>query len=122
MTIQLDLTANDLIGIIDEAKQAATQASEKFLEEKLNGVDRGACGFAWVQIRKYCDKKIDGRTKVGKLFKQIGVRQDYLGFFQIWNPAQIGVQNVDCLCMGAHAASEVFRKYGFAAYAASRLD
>jgi hypothetical protein len=34
----------------------------------------------------------------------------------------MGVQNVDTLEAGADAAAKVFQKYGFEAYAGSRLD
>ena len=42
--------------------------------------------------------------------------------FQIWNPANLGTQSVGILEIGAQAAANVFRKYGFEAYAGSRLD
>jgi len=50
------------------------------------------------------------------------VRQDYNKTFQLWNPAGYPSQNVDTLEEGARAAALVFRKYGFEAYAGSRLD
>jgi hypothetical protein len=34
----------------------------------------------------------------------------------------MGVQNIDTLEAGAEAAARVFEKYGFQAYAGSRLD
>jgi hypothetical protein len=80
-------------------------------------VDQYACGFAWVNIYK-----VKGNTKLGKMLKAAGVRQDYTKAFQIWNPADMGVQNVDTLEAGADAAAKVFQKYGFEAYAGSRLD
>jgi hypothetical protein len=85
--------------------------------DKLKGVDQYACGFAWVNIYK-----VKGNTKLGKMLKAAGVRQDYTKAFQIWNPADMGVQNVDTLEAGADAAAKVFQKYGFEAYAGSRLD
>jgi hypothetical protein len=36
--------------IVNEAKQAAREAAEKYFQEKLGGVDQFACGFAWVDI------------------------------------------------------------------------
>ena len=103
--------------IVAEAKQAAEQAARKFFQEKLGGVDQYSCGFAWVDIFG-----IKGNTKLGKAFKEAGVRKSYTGSFQIWNPADMGVQNIDTLEAGAEAAAKVFEKYGFRAYAGSRLD
>lgn len=103
--------------IVAEAKQAAYEAAMRFFYDKLGGKDQYACGFAWTNIYG-----IKGNTKLGKMFKAAGVRQDYTKAFSIWNPSGMGVQNVDTLEEGARAAAEVFRKYGFESYAGSRLD
>jgi hypothetical protein len=106
-----------IISIVAEAKEAASIAAKKFFQERLGGVDQYACGFAWVNIYG-----IKGNTKMGKMLKQAGVRQDYTKAFQIWNPSELYVQNVDTLEAGAQAAAIVFRNYGFDSYAGSRLD
>jgi hypothetical protein len=103
--------------IVAEAKQAAEQAARKFFQEKLGGVDQYSCGFAWVDIFG-----VKGNTKLGKAFAAAGVRKSYTGSYQIWNPAGLGVQNIDTLEAGAEAAAKVFEQYGFKAYAGSRLD
>ena len=103
--------------IVAEAKSAAREAAESFFQEKLNGRDQFACGFAWVDIFG-----IKGNTKLGKAFKEAGVSKSHTGAFQIWNPANMYVQNVDTLEAGAQAAADVFKRYGFTAYAGSRLD
>lgn len=103
--------------IVNEAKQAAREAAQKFFQEKLGGVDQYSCGFAWVDIYG-----VKGNTKLGKAFKAAGVRKSYTGSYQIWNPAEMAVQNIDTLEAGAEAAAKVFEKYGFQAYAGSRLD
>jgi hypothetical protein len=103
--------------IVNEAKQAAREAAEKYFQEKLGGRDQFACGFAWVDIFG-----IKGNTRLGKAFKAAGIRKSYTGSYQIWNPAEMGVQNIDTLEAGAEAAAKVFEKYGFKAYAGSRLD
>jgi hypothetical protein len=54
--------------------------------------------------------------------KAAGIRQDYTKAFQIWNPSGHNAQNVDTKEAGARAAAEVFKRYGFEAYAGSRLD
>ena len=103
--------------IVKEAQQAAYEAAMKFFHDKLNGRDQFACGFAWTNIYG-----VKGNTKLGKMLKAAGVKQDYTKAFQIWNPSGMFVQNVDTLEAGAEAAAEVFKKYGFEAYAGSRLD
>jgi hypothetical protein len=102
---------------VREARDAAYAASDEFFRVKLGGVDQYACGFAWINIFK-----VKGNTKLGRMLKAAGVRQDYTKTFQLWNPAGYPVQNIDTLEVGARAAAEVFRKYGFEAYAGSRLD
>ncbi len=108
--------------IVNEAKQAAKSAAAKYFQEKLGGQDQYACGFAWVEIHSHESKRLKGNTLLGKKFKSAGVQQNHHRIFQIWNPAGLGVQNVDTLEAGANAAAEVFRKYGFTAYGCSRLD
>ena len=103
--------------IVAEAKSAAREAAERFFQEKLGGRDQFACGFAWVDIFG-----IKGNTRLGKAFKAAGIRKSYTGSYQIWNPSEMGVQNIDTLEAGAEAAARVFEKYGFKAYAGSRLD
>ena len=103
--------------IVAEAKSAAYQAAMRFFYDKLGGRDQFACGFAWVNIHG-----VKGNTKLGRMLKAAGVRQDYTKAFQIWNPSGMPVQNVDTLEAGAEAAAKVFTKYGFEAYAGSRLD
>jgi hypothetical protein len=103
--------------IVNEAKQAAREAAEKFFQEKLGGVDQYSCGFASVEIYG-----VKGNTRLGKAFKAAGVRKNYTGAYYIWNPSGLAVQNIDTLEAGAEAAAKVFEKYGFRAYATSRLD
>ncbi len=100
--------------IVEEAMVQARTAAERALA--LYG-DRDACGFAWTNIYG-----VTGNTKLGKMLKAAGVRQDYTKAFQLWNPAKMGVQSVGILEAGAQAAADVFRKHGFEAYAGSRLD
>ncbi len=113
----MNYTQDQINAIVAEAKTAAFQAADKFFKEKLGGRDQYACGFAWTNIYG-----VKGNTKLGKMLKAAGVRQDYTKAFQLWNPAGYGCQNVDTLEHGAMAAAQVFKKYGFEAYAGSRLD
>jgi hypothetical protein len=113
----MNYTKEQVIAIVAEAKQAAREAADKYFQEKLNGQDQYSCGFAWVNIMG-----IKGNTKMGKILKAAGIRQDYTKAFSIWNPSEHNCQNIDTKEAGAYAAAEVFEKYGFQAYAGSRLD
>ena len=113
----MNFSQDQVNNIVAEAKNAATVAAQKFFAEKLGGRDQMACGFAWVDIFG-----VKGNTKLGKMLKAAGVRQSYTKSFQLWNPAGMNCQNVDTLEEGARAAANVFKKYGFEAYAGSRLD
>ena len=98
----------------EEASLEARKAAKAFFDK--HG-DRDACGFAWVDIFG-----VRGNTKLGRALKEAGVSKSHTGAFQIWNPSNMYVQNVDTLEAGAQAAADVFKKYGFSAYAGSRLD
>jgi hypothetical protein len=103
--------------IVAEAQQAAQVAAAKFFQERLGGKDQYACGFAWVEIYG-----IKGNTKLGKALAAQGITKSYSGGLQMWNPSKFPCQNVDTKEAGAEAAAAVFKKYGFTAYAGSRLD
>lgn len=102
-------------------EQAHTVAMD-YLNTHLGGQDQYACGFAWVEV--YPQHK--GNTRAGKaerrVFEAIGLEKSYTGAYQFWNPSQWPGQNIDVKEAGARAAAEVLRKYGFNAYAGSRLD
>lgn len=113
----MNYTQEQVNQIVEDAKTAARVSATKFFQERLGGRDQFACGFAWVNIHG-----VKGNTKLGKMLKAAGVRQDYTKAFQIWNPSGLHVQNVDTLEAGAEAAAKVFERAGFTAYAGSRLD
>lgn len=113
----MNYTQDQVNSIVAEAKQAAREAAEKFFQDKLGGQDQYSCGFAWTDILG-----VKGNTKLGKMLKAAGVNQNYSKAFSIWNPSGLGVQNIDTKEAGAEAAARVFEKYGFSAYAGSRLD
>jgi len=116
-------TVEQLKDIVAEAKREAHAAADKFFKDVLGGRDQYACGFAWVNIYRHQSVgKIKGNSKLGRALKSAGISQDYNRNFQIWNPSGFPCQNVDTLEKGAEAAADVFRKYGFEAYAGSRLD
>jgi len=109
-----EFTQEQVNAIVFEAQSEANRAARNFLAQ--HG-DRDCCGFAWTNIYG-----VKGNTKLGKMLKAAGVRQDYTKAFQLWNPAKVPVQSLSVLEAGAEAAANVFRKYGFEAYAGSRLD
>jgi hypothetical protein len=113
----MEYTVEQIKDIVAEAKAEAKKAADEFFQTKLGGQDQYACGFAWVNIYG-----IKGNTKLGRAMKAAGIRQDYSKAFSIWNPSEHGCQNIDTKEAGALAAQKVFEKYGFRAYAGSRLD
>lgn len=115
-------TVDQISAIQHEAQIAAYKAAEEFCNTNMGGRDRGACGFAWVDITEYQGVQIKGNTKIGRLLKEAGITQDWKRTFSIWNPSRFPVQSVDILHAGAVAASEVWKRHGFTAYACSRLD
>ena len=113
----MNYTSTQIQNILAEATQAAAQAADEFENKYFPDGGWGACGFAWVDIWN-----IKGNTKLGRAMKQAGITKSYNGAHQIWNPSKYPTQNVDTLEAGARAAADVFKRYGFTAYAGSRLD
>ena len=107
-----------LVNILEEAQQAAISASSQHIAKYGEGP---MCGFAWVNIYQFNGVKIAGNTKIGRLLKKIGVRQDYTRAFSQWDN-WYGGQSVDVKESGARAFADVLTQYGFTAYAGSRLD
>jgi hypothetical protein len=95
------------------ARVAAKEAHVKY------GGDRGACGFAWVNVYG-----VRSNSRLGKTLQSYGFRKDYTGALCLWNPSKAGVQSVDILEAGADAYAKVLRdKLGLEkVYAGSRLD
>jgi hypothetical protein len=113
----MNYTATQIQNILAEATEAAQKAADDFEKQYFPNGGWGACGFAWVDIFG-----IKGNTKLGRAMKAAGINKDYKGAYSIWNPSKYPTQNVDTLEAGARAAADVFKRYGFTAYAGSRLD
>ena len=113
------MTITELKNILVEAQQAAAARSMEMYTQHGDG---WACGFAWVNIYEHNGAKIKGNTKLGRLLKAAGVRQDYTRAFQVWGGEWYGGQSIDIKEAGALAYAEVLPKHGFTAYAGSRLD
>ena len=101
----------------NEAAMAARTAAKQALQTM--GGDRGACGFAWVNVWG-----VRSNSKLGNALKAAGFRKDYTGSLQLWNPSKAGVQSLDILEAGAYAYAEVLKqKLGLEkVYAGSRMD
>jgi len=115
----MQYTVDQVQAIVAEAKSAAHTRAIEYISKHLNGEDNFPCGFAWVEIYG-----IKGNTKLGRTLKAAGIDQNTWGSrcFRIWNPSAVNYQNVDCKEAGAQAAADILKKYGFEAYASSRLD
>ena len=82
------------------------------------GGDRGACGFAWVDV--YVDRT---NSKQAKELIAAGFRKDYKPkCLSMWNPGGVNVQNIDIKEAGAYAYANYLTALGLKAYAGSRLD
>ena len=113
----MNYTADEIRDIVFEAKMVANHKAKEYNNDVLKGEDNFPCGFAWVEIFG-----IKGNTKLGKQMKLAGLEKSYNGAYNIWNPSNVNFQNVDCKEAGAQAAADILKKYGFTAYAGSRLD
>ena len=101
----------------NEAAMAARTAAKQTLAAL--GGDRGACGFAWVNVWG-----VRSNSKLGNALKAAGFRKDYTGALSLWNPSKAAVQSLDVLEAGAYAYAEVLKaKLGLdKVYAGSRMD
>ena len=115
-------TVAQLQAMIREATEAAYEAADRFENTHFPNGGWGACGFAWTNLYEHNGVRLKGNTKMGRALKQAGITQSWDKTFQIWNPSKYPTQNVDTLEAGARAAADVFKRYGFTAYAGSRLD
>ena len=82
------------------------------------GGDRGACGFAWVEV--YVDRT---NSKQAKELLAAGFRKDYKPkCLSMWDPAGIPTQSISVKEAGAQAYADYLRALGLKAYAGSRMD
>ncbi len=105
---------------VQDACNAAAMAARTAAKEMIaKHGDRGACGFAWVNIYG-----VRSNSKLGTALKAAGFRKDYTGALSLWNPSQAAVQSIDILEAGAYAYAEVLKaKLGLdKVYAGSRMD
>ena len=108
------IALENIESIHNTASTAAQKAAQDYITK--HGED-WYCGFAWVNIYQ-----VKGNTKLGKMLKAAGVKQDYTKAFQIWNPSGHGTQSMSVKEAGASAAAQVFTRHGFVSYAGSRAD
>jgi len=102
--------------IIQAGKPLAEQASQE--EYQKWGGDRGACGFAWVEV--FVDRT---NSKQAQELIKAGFRKDYKPkCLSMWNPGGLPVQNIDIKERGAYAFASYLQALGLKAYAGSRLD
>ena len=106
------ITAEQIQAGLPLAKQASMAEYSKW------GGDRGACGFAWVEV--YVDRT---NSKQAKELLAAGFRKDYKPkCLSMWDPAGLPVQNVDIKEAGAYAYANYLTALGLKAYGCSRLD
>jgi hypothetical protein len=106
--------------VVQDATNEAAMAARTAAKELYSKYgDRGACGFAWVNIYG-----VRSNSKLGKWLQAAGFRKDYTGALSLWNPSKAAVQSLDILEAGAYAYAEVLKaKLGLdKVYAGSRMD
>lgn len=114
MAQTIQITKENVQQIIFEAELEAYREAQA--QYNRQGGDRGACGFAWVEIRP-------ARGILAKTLKETRKGdKGWNGGIHVWNPSGVAVQSIDVLEAGARAYAHVLRKYGVNAYANSRLD
>ena len=115
--IAIVITPEAVQDACNEAAMAARTAAKQTLAAL--GGDRGACGFAWVNVWG-----VRSNSKLGNALKAAGFRKDYTGALSLWNPSKAAVQSLDVLEAGAYAYAEVLKeKLGLEkVYAGSRMD
>ena len=100
----------------NEAAMAARTAAKQTYQAL--GGDKGACGFAWVNVWG-----VRSNSKLGNALKAAGFRKDYKPkCLSMWNPGELPVQNIDIKEAGADAMATYLRSLGLNAYSGSRLD
>lgn len=114
-------TLEEMKALAELASAAARAASA--VELAKWGGDFGCCGFAWTTI--YPEHK--GNTRLGKqeraLYEAIGFSKDWTGkAYQLWDPGNTNVQNIDVKEKGAAAYAAVLRNAGINAACGSRVD
>jgi hypothetical protein len=101
---------------IQQGLPLAIQASQ-LMYAKI-GVDKYACGFAWVDV--FVERT---NSKQAKELIKAGFRKDYKPkCLSMWNPGGLGVQNIDIKEAGADAMATYLQALGLKAYSGSRLD
>ena len=104
-----------VIEIVEEAKQAAREAEAVF---RAKYGEPNYCGFSWVEV--FVDRT---NSKEAKDLQRAGLTTTYKPkVLSLRNPGGSGTQSMDIKEAGVEAATEVFRKYGYRAYACSRAD
>ena len=106
------ITAEQVMAGVELAVKASQEEYQKW------GGDRGACGFAWVEV--YVERT---NSKEAKELLKAGFRKDYKPkCLSMWNPGGLPVQNIDIKEAGAYAYATYLQGLGLKAYAGSRLD
>ena len=101
--------------IFAEAIQAAKDAETAF---RAKHGEPMYCGFAWVNVYVERTNSVEAKELLAAGFKK-----DYKPkCLSVWNPGGSSTQSMDVKEEGASAFAEVFRKYGYNAYAGSRAD
>ena len=89
---------------VQDACNAAEMAARTAAKQTLAalGGDRGACGFAWVNVYG-----VRSNSRLGKTLQTYGFSKSYTGGLSLWNPSKAATQSISILEAGADAAYRV---------------
>ena len=108
---------------LTQITEAAHKAANEYFQDTMGGVDNYPCGFAWVKVFPH----FKGNTREGRAERrhlaELGFSKDWTGkAYELWNPSDMPVQNIDVKYVGAQAAAQLMKEHGYQAYAGQRLD
>lgn len=118
----MTITIVQLEKILNDATIAAETATREFVQNKLGGKDMAPCGGAYANIIEYDGKRINGRSKIGKMIQVVGNKygirkSETFKNYRVYNPSAGKFQNSGAQYAGAVAYCAVLNMNGFSAYA-----
>lgn len=117
----IDITRNEMA--LDELMQAAQTAGYYAATEYDSENDWYPCGFAWIALQHYKDKRVNGASKIGKMLEKYGADKHYgVTGLVLWNPARSSTQSMYALRSGAYIIMSALEQVGFDGYVDTRID
>lgn len=117
----IDLTKNE--AVLDELMQTAAIAGWLAAAKYDRENDWYPCGFAWIVLKTYKGKRVNGVSKIGKMLAKYGADKHYgVTGLVLWNPAHSSTQSMYALRSGAYVILSALQQVGFEGYVDTRID